>query len=147
MKLRILILPVLIASLAVGFIVYRDMGMAEGMDATEEINVSSSAEIKVPEDIYYTKYVDSVGFSHQKHALELQFACSTCHTGIFQMDAHNVESQPDFNMAGLAKGKYCGTCHSSEHDMAFATDSQCARCHRGVKGLEKVEMTGSQESQ
>ena len=55
------------------------------------------------------------------------------------MKAQNSESQPDFNMKGLEAGKYCGACHTSGNNLAFSSDTQCARCHPGVKGLERVE--------
>lgn len=147
MKFKIL-LPVLLVSMAVGFIlIYRDMGYAEDMDtgATEaaaEVYVATGSDLGVPEDICYSEQVKSVVFSHQKHAVELGFECTACHTNIFEMDANNVETHADFDMSGLGDGKYCGTCHSSSSNVAFSTDSQCARCHRGVKGLERMESTG-----
>ena len=143
MKLRMAILPILLASLAAAFIVYH------GLSVAEETTISSggagdqygaaASQYAVPEDIVYASPVESVTFSHQVHAVDLGLACSSCHTGIFQMKAHNVEAQPDFNMKGLAEGKYCGSCHSSSNSAAFASDTQCARCHSGVKGLEGRE--------
>jgi len=81
--------------------------------------------------------VKSVIFSHKTHAVDAGYKCNTCHDSLFQMKAKNVEGKPDFNMEGLADGKYCGTCHSSKNNVAFSSDTQCARCHVGVKGLEK----------
>jgi c(7)-type cytochrome triheme protein len=156
MKFKIL-LPVLLATLAVGFLVlHRDTGVAEGLGqeaAAQEsaeadagtISVSDGSEAGVPPDICYSGKVESVVFSHQKHAVELGFDCSTCHTGIFQMDAKSVESQPDFDMSGLNAGKYCGSCHSSTSNVAFSTESNCAWCHRGVRGAEQDESTGEGE--
>ena len=153
MKNKIILLPVLLATLAVGFVLYKSPGYAEDVsvttgaeseyrnpDTSENIDVKNGgAQGSVPVDIYYTKSVESVIFSHQTHAVDNGFKCNTCHTGIFEMKAKNVESKPDFNMKGLAEGKYCGTCHSSKNNVAFASDTQCARCHRGVKGLEREE--------
>lgn len=163
MRRIIILLPVLLAASAVGFILYR------GMTSAEALSVSSGAEgnyagaagdsygsaagdgygagaAQVPADIFYTRAVKSVVFSHQTHAVRLKFSCDTCHTKIFQMQAGHAESQGDFDMQGLAAGKYCGSCHSFSGQAAFAVDSQCARCHRGVKGWEReAQSDGSQE--
>lgn len=143
MRLKIL-LPVLMVSIAVGFIViYRDLSLANEVEqataAIEELSVSAGSEPTVPGDICYTDKIDSVVFSHQKHAIELGFECTTCHSDIFQMDAYTVAQKEDFDMSGINDGKYCGTCHSSESQVAFSADSECARCHRGVKGAERME--------
>lgn len=150
MKRIIILLPVVLASLAVGFILYR----GQGQSFAEEIGITDGAVSEdaggaagdaygVPGDIFYTKAVKSVIFSHQAHAVDLGFKCSICHNNLFQMQANNVESRPDFNMKGLAEGKYCGSCHSSTSNMAFSSETQCARCHRGVKGLERAEKEGN----
>jgi len=141
MNSKFILLFVMLVSVAVGFVLYNSPKF------TEEINVASGAQYEetaaairhqygVPDDILYTEPVATVAFSHQTHAVEQEFKCSTCHSGIFQMKANNVQSRPDFNMEGLADGKYCGNCHSAEHDVAFSTGAQCARCHIGVTGLE-----------
>lgn len=140
MSHKSILLSVTIVAVAVGFVLYSSPNF------DEEINVASGAQYEesaaaggaqgVPADILYTEPVETVAFSHQKHAVELEYKCNTCHSGIFQMQAKTVQSKPDFNMQGLADGKYCGSCHSSEHEVAFATDDQCARCHIGVTGLE-----------
>jgi c(7)-type cytochrome triheme protein len=144
-----LLLPLLLISASVGFILYRGMSSTAEVGA-EELGVMTGAEAQydtktIPDDIYYTQPVESVLFSHQTHAVDAQLQCNVCHTKIFQMQAYNVESQPDFNMDGLAQGKYCGSCHSSS-GVAFASDTQCARCHRGVKGLERAEESGSAQA-
>jgi c(7)-type cytochrome triheme protein len=141
-------LPVLLVAVAVAFVVYRSPSFAEGGPGNaEEISISSGAqygvasedEYGVPDDISYTKPVESVTFSHQTHAVDLGYKCDVCHKNLFQMKANNVESRPDFNMKGLAEGKYCGSCHSAGNNPAFSSSSQCARCHSGVKGLEELE--------
>lgn len=89
-------------------------------------------------DIIYTEPVMGVLFSHDVHA----FPCDMCHNAndpIFEMEALKSQQNEDFTMQGLYDGKYCGTCHAAD-GMAFASDTQCARCHIGVKGYK--EMTG-----
>jgi len=125
----------------VGFVLYRSPNFAEEInlasgDQYEETAAAISDQYGVPGDILYTEPVETVAFSHKTHAVEQEFKCGTCHGGIFQMKAKTVQSRPDFNMQGMAAGKYCGSCHSSEHEVAFGSDSQCARCHIGVTGLE-----------
>lgn len=135
MKRILILIPVLLVTAAVGFLLYRGPSFAEEVSVTDG---GSSKGQNIPQDIFYTKSVKSVVFSHQTHAVDLGFKCDTCHTSVFQMKAHYVETQPDFNMEGLADGKYCGSCHSSSNKAAFSSDTQCARCHRGVKGLERA---------
>ena len=79
-------------------------------------------------DILYTKPVKSVLFSHKAHE---KISCSDCHSGLFEMKALAAQDYPDFNMDALYKGKYCGACHNGKQ--AFASNTQCARCHGGVK--------------
>lgn len=78
--------------------------------------------------ILYTKPLESVIFTHQDHA-QKDFSCITCHSGLFEMKALNVQKNKDFTMDSLYKGKYCGACHNGKK--AFASDTQCARCHVG----------------
>lgn len=143
MNKKIIVLPVLLISLAVGFVLYLGPSSAEEtsvMTGAESVYQDpGAAKSTIPQDILYTRTVKSVVFSHQTHASDLEYKCNVCHSGLFQMKAKTVESQPDFNMKGLAEGKYCGTCHSSKNNVAFSSDTQCARCHIGVKGLEKEE--------
>ncbi len=83
-------------------------------------------------DIIYTMPVKSVLFSHKTHVEENEMDCDTCHEDIFQMEALAAQDEDDFTMEGLYEGKYCGACH--EGSVAFSSDTQCARCHIGVKG-------------
>lgn len=139
MKRILLAVPVIIAAMAVGFILYRGEGVAEGQGPVEPVDVNNGSAAAdaygVPDDIYFTEPVEAVVFSHQTHAVDMQFKCDDCHGTQFEMKAHSAESEPDFNMAGLAEGKYCGSCHSAETQVAFPSDTQCARCHVGVKGM------------
>ncbi len=82
-------------------------------------------------EIYYSKPLKSVLFSHKIHADELGLTCDMCHMKLFDMQALAAQEKPDFTMNSLYKGKYCGACHDGK--MAFASNTQCARCHGGVK--------------
>ncbi|OGW20874.1 MAG: hypothetical protein A2077_03510 [Nitrospirae bacterium GWC2_46_6] len=83
-------------------------------------------------DIVYTKPVKAVIFSHKLHVEERGLSCDMCHNGLFEPAALKAQEKGDFNMDSLYKGKYCGACHDGK--MAFASNTQCARCHTGVKG-------------
>jgi len=87
-------------------------------------------------EIVYSKPVKSVLFSHKNHAA-MGLDCNACHEKIFQMEALSAQNKPDFTMKGLSDKKYCGTCHAKD-GMAFASDTQCARCHIGTKGFNKA---------
>ena len=84
-------------------------------------------------EIIYTKPLKSVLFSHKSHAA-MGMDCNACHDKIFQMEALSAQNKADFNMKGLYDKKYCGSCHAKD-GMAFASDTQCARCHIGTKGF------------
>lgn len=154
----IVILPALLFALAVAFVVYRTPSQAEGEAGTaEELSVATGSQVagedqysasgsqyQVPADIVFTVPVRTVVFSHQKHAVDMGISCNTCHSKIFQMKAGTAESRDDFDMEGLAAGKYCGSCHSSHSESVFGSDSQCSRCHHGVKELEG-EGSGGEE--
>jgi len=91
-------------------------------------------------EILYTEPVKSVIFSHQVHGEA--FGCESCHDGLFKMEALAAQQEDDFTMESLYQGKYCGTCHDG--DTAFASDTQCATCHLGVKGYNR--MMGTEET-
>lgn len=86
-------------------------------------------------EIYFSKPVKSVLFSHKFHVEETGLSCDMCHEKLFKMQALSAQQQPDFNMKSLYAGKYCGACHNGK--TAFASDTQCARCHDGVKGYDE----------
>ncbi|MCK9417987.1 MAG: cytochrome c3 family protein [Nitrospirae bacterium] len=96
-------------------------------------------------EIYYTKPLKSVLFSHKLHADELGLTCDMCHMKLFDMQALAAQEKTDFTMNSLYKGKYCGACHDGK--IAFASNTQCARCHGGVKeydaALEKEKKNPS----
>ncbi len=92
--------------------------------------ISSGVKAAEPaRGILYTKPLESVIFSHQDHA-QKDVSCATCHSGLFEMEALHAQNNKDFNMDSLYKGKYCGACHNGKK--AFASDTQCARCHLGT---------------
>ncbi len=88
-----------------------------------------------PGVVIYTEPLKAVIFSHNDH-LKKGMDCSTCHSGLFQMQAKAAQAKGDFTMESLYQGKYCGSCHTG--NLAFAADSQCARCHIGVKGYDRL---------
>ncbi len=88
-------------------------------------------------DIVYAKPVKGVIFSHKAHVDDLGLSCNMCHDKLFQMDALNAQKNDDFTMKSLYSGKYCGACHDGK--TAFASNTQCARCHIGVKGYDKAQ--------
>lgn len=85
-------------------------------------------------DITYTKPLKAVLFSHKAHVEKVGLTCDMCHPNTFEMQALKVQEGPDFTMAALAEGKYCGACHNGT--MAFTSNSRCATCHVGVKGMK-----------
>ncbi len=104
-------------------------------EITEEgVKYQESEEAGGPE-IIYTKPVKGVLFSHKLHVKELGLPCESCHTAIFEMEAFKSQRNPDFIMDSLYKGKYCGACHNGQ--TAFASNTECATCHVGVRGLER----------
>lgn len=90
-------------------------------------------------DIVYTKPVKSVIFSHKVHIEDKGISCDICHSGLFDAVALKIQKKSDFNMESLYKGKYCGACHNGQ--IAFTSNTQCARCHIGVKGYNAYEKT------
>lgn len=87
-------------------------------------------------EIHYTKPVKYVPFSHKYHVQEKKISCDKCHSGLFELKALSAQEKPDFNMQAMYKGKYCGACHNGKD--AFAANTQCARCHLGVKGYARL---------
>ena len=88
-------------------------------------------------DVIYVKPLKAVLFSHKSHVEETGLSCDMCHAGLFQMQSLEAQKDPEFTMAGLYEGKYCGACHMKD-SMAFASNTQCARCHIGVKGFNQL---------
>jgi c(7)-type cytochrome triheme protein len=84
--------------------------------------------------ILYTEPVKAVLFTHQAHGEKQGLTCERCHSGLFEMEALKVQEKKDFTMEALYRGRYCGACHNGRQ--AFAANTQCARCHVRIKGLE-----------
>src|SRR5512139_1244127 len=97
----------------------------------------AAAESGMGGEILYTKQVKGVLFSHKTHVEDTGLDCNACHDKLFQMAALNAQESADFTMKSLYAGKYCGACHDGK--MAFASNTQCARCHVGVKGYTKAQ--------
>ena len=91
-------------------------------------------------DIFYTKPVKAVIFSHKTHTEDIGLKCSWCHDSVFEMEALNMQEETDFDMETLCNERYCGTCHNG--DISFSTTTQCARCHIGVKGYNELIKQG-----
>lgn len=103
-------------------------------------SLSAAQDSGLGGDIYYTKPVKSVLFSHKTHVDDAGLSCSICHDKLFQMSALEAQNSNEFNHKGFKKGKYCGSCHDGS--MAFGGDKQCTRCHVGVKGYNRAQKAG-----
>ncbi len=112
------------------------VSLAYLQERSEEGLVIPNEDIGAPE-IVYNKPVKGVLFSHKYHVGELGMSCESCHPKLFEMQALKSQENPDFNMKSLYQGKYCGACHDGK--MAFASNTKCANCHIGVKGLKRLE--------
>lgn len=117
-------------------------GLAYLQERIEEGLIINNEDIGAPE-IVYNKPVKGVLFSHKYHVGELGLSCESCHPKLFEMQALKVQENSDFNMNALYKGKYCGACHDGK--MAFASNTKCASCHIGVKGLKRLEKEAKKE--
>ncbi|MCK4911834.1 MAG: hypothetical protein KAR83_09330 [Thermodesulfovibrionales bacterium] len=92
-------------------------------------------------DVVYTEPLKAVIFSHKAHVEDMGMSCEMCHPDLFMMSNLAAQENDDFTMQSLYDGKYCGACHNGS--WAFASDTQCARCHIGVKGYQA--MTGQSD--
>ena len=92
--------------------------------------------------IVYDKPVKGVVFSHKTH-VDKGLSCDMCHPRLFEMQAKKAQSNADFVMDSLYKGKYCGACHNGT--LAFASNTRCATCHIGVKGAKRLTGSDKQE--
>ncbi|HMK43076.1 MAG TPA: c(7)-type cytochrome triheme domain-containing protein [Dissulfurispiraceae bacterium] len=86
-------------------------------------------------EIIFAKPVQAVIFSHKAHVEGLSMSCNVCHDKIFQMDSQAAEKSVEFNHKGFDKGMFCGACHGKT---ASAMNTQCTKCHLGVKGYTKI---------
>lgn len=97
--------------------------------------VSAEDDFGGPE-ITFEAPVKGVWFSHKTHVGEFGLECDSCHDSIFQMQVGTALENGDFTMESLYQGKYCGACHDGS--TAFASNTQCATCHTGVKGYRRA---------
>ncbi len=88
------------------------------------------------EPILFTRPVKAVIFDHKVHVEDNGLSCDSCHDDPFEMEAGSTQEKTDFNMKALYDGQYCGACHDG--DTAFASNTQCARCHIGVLGMKRI---------
>lgn len=93
--------------------------------------------------IIWTQPVKAVVFHHKTHTMDQEIDCDSCHDDLFEMEAGIAEEEDDFTMESLYEGRYCGACHDG--DTAFASDTRCASCHIGVRGLNRLEGSSKEE--
>jgi c(7)-type cytochrome triheme protein len=86
-------------------------------------------------DILYSKPVKAVLFSHKIHVEQTGLDCNLCHDKLFQMEALHAEKAGSLNHKSFKEGKYCGSCHDGK--MTFG-NGECARCHIGVIGYNRI---------
>ncbi len=79
-----------------------------------------------PKDLIVWDKPTKVTFDHQFHTKDAGLSCESCHDDIFTMKA-GAALTSGMDMAAMAEGKFCGTCHDGS--TAFATSTQCASCH------------------
>lgn len=102
----------------------------------ETCKTCHGSDMKQPEVVVFNKPVKAVVFNHKEH-VDMGLDCASCHDAAFEMRKGAAEENPGkFNMQALYAGKYCGVCHNG--NIAFASNTRCASCHIGVKGLEKM---------
>ncbi len=124
---RLIFLIMLVAAAAVLFV--------------QSASINADEGVSPGGDILYTKPVKSVVFSHRLHVEDKGLSCDMCHSGLFDASALRAQEKGDFTMESLYKGKYCGACHDGK--TAFASNTQCARCHIGVKGFNAAQKGGN----
>jgi len=64
-------------------------------------------------------------FSHSFHTQA--YSCKDCHTNIFPYKSVSGKATMD----DMTKGTSCGACHNGKD--AFASTSDCDKCHKGMK--------------
>lgn len=86
--------------------------------------------------IVWVQPVKAVVFEHKVHIMDAGLSCDSCHDALFAMENGAAEKNDNFTMAALYKGSYCGSCHDGS--TAFASNTQCASCHIGVRGHARL---------
>jgi c(7)-type cytochrome triheme protein len=99
--------------------------------------VASAQElVPYPADIVYSEPLKSVVFSHKDHLEKKGITCDSCHSKLFAPEKMAAYRKGDFTMKSFYSGEYCGGCHNSK--IAFAANTECARCHTGVKIYNEI---------
>lgn len=62
-------------------------------------------------------------FSHA--AASHKVKCTECHTKIFKMKKEAKMTKDDH-----VAGKFCGVCHDGKKAFSWATEGDCAKCHK-----------------
>ena len=94
------------------------------------------SDMKQPEIVIFNRPVKGVLFTHKEH-VDMGLTCASCHDSAFEMRVGAAEEHPEkFNMQALYAGTYCGVCHNG--NIAFASNTRCASCHSGVRGVERM---------
>jgi len=102
----------------------------------ETCKTCHGSDMKQPDMVIFNRPVKAVVFDHKGH-VDLGLDCASCHDKAFEMRKGAAEETPGkFTMQALYAGKYCGVCHNG--NIAFASNTRCASCHIGVKGLERM---------
>ena len=110
---------------------------AFGTTGPETCKTCHGSDMKQPQTIVFNHPVKAVVFGHKEH-VAMGLDCASCHDKAFEMRKGASEEHPQkFNMKALYAGKYCGVCHNG--NIAFASNTRCASCHIGVKGLERMQ--------
>jgi len=105
------------------------------MTGPETCKTCHGSDMKQPDNIVFTVPVKAVIFGHKEH-VDMGLDCASCHDKAFEMRKGAAEEHPEkFTMEALYAGKYCGVCHNGSD--AFASNTRCATCHIGVKGLDR----------
>jgi len=86
----------------------------------------ASAAWPKDEEVFNTKSVGTITFSHPNHFDTVGRDCPSCHNKIFNLDP---KKNPDATMADMEKGKSCGACHNGK--VAFPVSGDCTTCHDG----------------
>lgn len=92
--------------------------------------------------IVWEKPVEGTVFDHKDHTSPtVGLDCESCHEYVFKMEAGAAEKNDDFTMEAMTDHKYCGACHY-EGGFAYDSETRCASCHIGVKGVNRLREKG-----
>ena len=86
--------------------------------------------------IVWDKPVKGAVFSHKTHTMGAGLECDACHDSLFEQESGAASKKPDFTMAKMYQGGFCGACHDGQ--TAFAAKTRCTNCHIGVRGANHL---------